>query len=392
MTLKKHILFALGCPPKQGATGPVIVDRHLKRLSDSYKVSIVAPEQSFDGIVFPNSWQLIRIPKRRWWWIPYRAQISTLQKIRFWYWRKECEKILANQKPSIILTILHDSYSVYAAYLSKIWQIPLIVLLHDQMELVDKSVNSSIWFTKNWKFVFKQASRILPVSSELANAYQLSNTGKVRQIFPIPEGNRTSFVGWKEEFGASIKIAYAGNIYPSQFPVLVRLASTLLKINGKLLIITPTSKLELLKSLNVFPNVDFIEPFTKNVDVIDYLSSKVSSILVAYPLDISEMPWISTSFPSKLVEFCHLGLPILIIAPTETALGKWAISHNWLSYLSDMDEDKLLHILNKISEENEWLKMAEQSREVAQNEFNPEIIQSQFESEILSATSKNSHL
>ncbi|MBJ7296114.1 MAG: hypothetical protein JHC73_07280, partial [Dolichospermum sp.] len=86
--------------------------------------------------------------------------------------------------------------------------------------------------------------------------------------------------------------------------------------------------------------------------------------------------------PSKLVEFCHLGLPILIIAPTTTSLGKWSLEHNWLSYLSNMDDDKLLLTLSNMTEKQKWLQMASQSITVAQSEFNPEYIQAQFESAI----------
>jgi hypothetical protein len=110
-----HILCVFGSPPRQGLTGPVILDRHLKRLPSKYEISIVAPEQSFDGLTFPDEWRLIPIPMRRWWWIPYRYQVRKLQEVRFWYWRQECEKVLKVSRPTIILTILHDTYSVYSS-------------------------------------------------------------------------------------------------------------------------------------------------------------------------------------------------------------------------------------------------------------------------------------
>jgi len=376
-----HILCVFGSPPRQGLTGPVILDRHLKRLPSKYEISIVAPEQSFDGLTFPDEWRLIPIPMRRWWWIPYRYQVPKLQEVRFWYWRQECEKVLKVSRPTIILTILHDTYSVFSAYLSKIWQIPLIVILHDQMELVDKSDKFADYVKKNWKYVLDQATVILPVSFELSISYQINEINKIKLLLPIPEGNRNTFVEWEEQFKLSPITAYAGNIYSAQIPDFRKVAKSLSKVNGRLLLIVPMS-IEVKGLLSDCPNVDYHEPFKNNADVIEYLSQYASSILVNYPLDINTMPWISTSFPSKLVEFCHLGLPILIIAPTTTSLGKWSLEHNWLSYLSNMDDDKLLLTLSNMTEKQKWLQMASQSITVAQSEFNPEYIQAQFESAI----------
>lgn len=378
---KQHILFILGSPPRQGLTGPVIVDRHLRRLPDNYKISIAAPEQSFGDLEFPDSWKIIRMPKRRWWWLPYRKNVTILETLRFWYWKRECEKVLLNERPSAILTILHDVYSVFAAYLSKVWKVPLVVILHDQVEAFSNSKTCSKWFNRNWKFVFNQSTMILPVSWELANAYNLGSTGKILHLYPISEGNRDKFIEWNEKFRSFPVIGYAGNIYPSQIPVIEKIASTIESINGRLLLIVPRQP-EVVMLLHKFPNIDYREPFENNVDAINYLASHVSSILVAYPLDISKMPWVRTSFPSKLVEFCHLGLPILIIASEDTALGRWSLEHNWLSYLNNMDDDKLLSTLSSMTKEKEWRQMSDQSIAVAQGEFNPEYIQKQFESVI----------
>ncbi len=379
---KQHILFILGSPPRQGLTGPVIIDRHFKRLSNNYTISIAAPEQSFDGVQFPALWKLIRIPQRRWWWLPYRKQISILQTIRFYFWERECKKELLIERPTVILTILHDIYSVFAAYLSKIWDIPLVIIIHDQVELLSDSKTTYNWFNHNWRFVLSQATKIMPVSYDLASAYNLDQSSKVQNLYPIPEGNRTKFICWDENFKISPVIGYAGNIYSSQIPVFEKIASIIGKVNGRILLIVPNQNIEVLALLYKFPNIDYQEPFQDNADAINYLANHVSCVLVAYPLDISKMLWASTSFPSKLVEFCHLGLPILIISPSTTALGKWSLEHNWLSYLSNIDDDQLLLTLSDMTKKEKWLQMASQSINVAQGEFNPDFIQAQFESAI----------
>lgn len=381
MEQQQHILFSLSCPPKQGPGSPIIVDRHLKRLSSDWKISVVAPEQSFTGINFPDSWQAIPMPQRQWWWPPYRPQIPVLLETRFWCWQQECEQVLQGERPTAILTVLQDIYAVFAAHLSRVWQVPLYVILHDREELWKKSEAEYDWTVKNWLNVLNQATQVWSVSEELGNVYQINDPTKISTLIPIPEGRNQNFVDWKEEFQNSPVVAYAGSIYPSQVSHFETIASTLQKINGKLLLVTPQNP-GVSQLLNSYPNVERYEPFAKNVDVINFLAEKASCILVPYPLNLTEHPWAATCFPSKLVEFSHLGLPILILAPLNTALGSWAKSYDWYSYLMQMDSERLLQILAQMTDKEKWMQMAGQSQAVARTEFNPELIQAQFLSEL----------
>ncbi|MEG4484122.1 hypothetical protein [Microcoleus sp. D2_18a_B4] len=382
MKKQQHILFSYGCPPKQGFGSPIIVNRHLRRLSSNWEISIVAPQQSFTGINFPDFWQPIPLPMRRWWWLPYCPQISKLLEIRFWYWQLECERVLLQKRPTAIVTVLYDIYSIFAAYLAKTWQVPLSVIIHDQEEVRAKSEVEHHLIRKNWKSVLNQATKIWSVSQELGDLYKVNNPDKISTLIPIPEGSNQSFATWKDKFTASPVVAYAGNIYPSQISYIYSIASTLQKINGTFLLVTPKNRPGVVELLNAFPNIEYQEPFPRNADVISFLKNQASCILVLYPFNLSEFPWGATSFPSKLVEFSHLGLPVLILAPPDTALGSWATKHNWYSYLSRMDEEKLFQIINQLIEKEKWIQMAHQSQIVAKSEFNPNLIQAQFESEI----------
>ena len=378
---QQHILFASNSPPKQGAGSPIIIDRHLRRLSSkNYKVSILATEQSIVTENFPDSWQTIAMPMRRWWWPPYRPEIPGLLDLRFRCWQLECERVLMNERPSAILTVLKGVYSLFAAHLSKSWQIPLTVIVHDQEELWASSETESSWIRQHSIAVLNQAARVWPVSQELGDAYKVKGPSKISVFLPIPEGKHQSFVEWKDSFKNPV-IAYAGSLYVGQSDLFSSIASALKKINGTLLLIIPKDKFDLL-NLPDYSNVKYQEPFDKNVDVINFLSENASCILVPYPLDLTKHPWAATCFPSKLVEFSHLGLPLLTVAPPNTAFSNWAKRHNWLSHLSDTNEAELLKFLNQLTKKETWMKMAQESRDVAADEFNPNVIQAQFESEL----------
>lgn len=382
--MQQHILLVSFLPPMPGTGTPIILERHLRQLErKGWNVSIIVPEQRLPtGNKFPDSWQIIPLTARRWWWPPFRPQIAGSLEMRLHLWQLECEQILGKERPSAILTVLWDIYPLLAMRLSKRWKVPLSVIIHDQPELWAKSETEHHLLQRRSVSILNQAERIWPVSRELGEVYKLNETQKIKVLSPIPEKIYRSFVEWKIHFKTHPVVAHAGSLHPFQLPNLQSLAAALQKVNGTLLLITPGDNPVLAKLREVYPNVKHQEPFAQNRDVIKFLSDNASCILVSYSFGISEQPWAVTSFPSKLVEFSHLGLPILILAPSSTAISNWAKQRQWISYISQLDEAELLNVLNQLTIPETWLEMAKQTRKVALNEFHPDLIQAQFESEL----------
>ena len=302
--------------------------------------------------------------------------------MRLHLWQLECEQVLGRERPSAILTVLWDIYPLLAMRLSKRWKVPLSVIIHDQEELWATSEAEHHLLKQRSLTILNQSERIWPVSRELGDNYNLKEKQKIKVLFPIPEKSSQSFVEWKNHFKTHPVVAHAGSLHPFQFPNLQSLASALQKINGTLLLITPDDNLVLAKLRELYPNVKHQKPFAQNRDVIKFLSDNASCILVSYSFEISEQIWAGTSFPSKLVEYSHLGLPILILAPPSTAISNWAKSRQWLSYISQLDEAELLNVLKQLTIPETWLEMAKQTRKVALSEFHPDLIQAQFEAEL----------
>lgn len=384
--MQKHILVVSFLPPAPGTGTPVILRRHLQRLeSKGWKISIAVPElhlRATDDI--STSWQVIPLASRRWWWPPVRPQIPLSLELRLPLWRLECEQALGNQRPCAILTVLWDIYPLFATHLSKHWNVPLSVIIHDQEELWTSEAKRHQVQQRSQR-VLKQASRILPVSNELKDAYHLNKTQNVNVLPPIPETFNQQFVVWRDCFQQNPVVAHAGSLHPFQISNFYSLAQSLQKVNGTLLIIAKGDNPTLLELLKTCPNVKHQEPFEHNRDAIQFLADKASCILVSYAFSLNQQPWATTSFPSKLVEFSHLGLPILILAPSSTAIGRWSIEHHWLSYINQLDESQLLKVLTKLTIKETWIDMANQTRNVALTEFDANLIQSQFESELATA-------
>ena len=385
--MQRHILLVSFTPPMQGTGTSIILERHLIQLErKGWKVSVIVPEQRL-----PMGNKFFRLPARRWWWPPFRPQIPGSLEIRLRLWQLECERVLGRERPSAILTVLWDIYPLLAVRLSKRWNVPLSVIIHDQQELWAESEAEHHLLKQRSTSILNKSERIWIASAELGNNYNLREKQKIKVLFPIPEKTCQSFVEWKNHFTTHPVVAHAGSLHPFQIPNLQILASALTKVNGTLLLITPADNPVLAKLRESYPNVKHQEPFAQNRDAIKFLSNNAACILVSFSFRISEQRWAATSFPSKLVEFSHLGLPILILAPTSTAISNWAKRHQWLCHVSQLNEAELLNVLSKLTIQATWLEMAKQTREVALSEFHPDHIQAQFESE-LAITSYNTNV
>jgi hypothetical protein len=391
--MEQHILLVSFTPPMPGTGTPIILQRHLLQLGrKGWRVSIVVPEQCLAADnKFPESWQIIPLAARRWWWPPLRPNIPGSLGMRLHLWTLACEQVLGADRPSAILTVLWGIYPLLAMRLSKRWNVPLSVLIHDQQEAWSRSKAERLCVNEHSLTVLDQSERIWPVSPELGGTYNIGNRHKIKVLLPIPERPHRDFVEWKPHFKINPIVAHAGSLHPFQLPNLRSLASALQQINGTLLLITPADNFVLATLQNCHLNVRHQEPFPHNKDVLRFLSENASCLLVSYSFEIAEQPWAATSFPSKLVEFSHLGLPILILAPPTAAISNWAKCRQWLSYISQLDESELSNVLRQLTVSETWLEMANQTRQAALGEFNPDRIQAQFEYELATVKPRTHH-
>jgi hypothetical protein len=381
----KHILLSSSILPGWGTGTRIILKRHLEMLErKGWHISVIVPESYLKLTKdFPKTWNVVFLPFRRWWWLPYRQEVRALRNFRLSVFQYECEKTLKGNLPTAILTHLSGSiYVELASYLSKEWGVPLSVLCHDREEFF---ANSDLEFSsvkQKCESILMQAQQSWFVSPELEQSYNLKSKKKTSVLLPIPEFHNRKFIEWQSKFSLNPVVAHAGWLYPSQFSNFYSLAMALQEINGSVLIVCPKDNPTLIKLLETCSNILHHDTFQTNSDVLNFLEDNATCILVSYSFIESEQPWASTSFPSKLVEFSHLGLPVIIMAPRNIAISNWAESHSWIGYIDYLGDQIIRETISNITKREKWLLMAKQTREVALNEFHPERIQRQFESEL----------
>ncbi|MCM8781785.1 MAG: hypothetical protein NC828_01875 [Candidatus Omnitrophica bacterium] len=302
--MRKHILFLTTIPPGPGFGPPVLNYRHLNRLQ-GWRISIIAERRlAQKTYAIPKSWEVILLSTSLHWWP---------QKLSFLI--SECERIFNKEKPSAILNHFGTN-SIFAYHLSKRWDIPLSIMLHDQWEIWVKSWVERFYMRRGWdKIILNHASRIWTYSRELADIYPVQNCAKIKIIRPIPEGNSARFfTEWRDEFKKNPVVAFAGSFRLHEVKYFKIVASALDKIGGKLILTTTKNSIVkiLLKGLS---NVEFREPTSDNESLIRFLKERASCLLVPWCFELDKLPWRKFGFPSKFSEFIQIGLPVIILAP-----------------------------------------------------------------------------
>lgn len=379
-----HITY-IGQTPAEGTGSPVILLRHLQRFSQSgWDVSIIAEHGQDVSYCIRAGWTVHALPLRRAWWPPYRREWPWSRTLRTRLLAMECRRLMGGRRPDALLSYLaahSDFYSEIAAHLARQSGVPLTLLIHDDATAFGNDTSERATQQNRLGWILRQAHRACFVSPELAKAYKTpAATSYV--LPPIPEG-WTQETRWHGGIDDPPHVYYAGSIWPAQFELLGRISNFLDAAGARLVLLTRETS-ELRNFLAHFP-ADHVSPFPSNREALKHLSQSAAGILVSYAESVSSMPWISTSFPSKLIEFLHLGIPCAVVAPAESSVGKWASRHNYPDFFSPVHLSRLAEWAQELRDPTKWQSRSNHARKLASDEFCPEKIHTLLESQLLRA-------
>ena len=74
---------------------------------------------------------------------------------------------------------------------------------------------------------------------------------------------------------------------------------------------------------------------------------------------------------------------MIVIAPPDSAIGKWLRARDWIGYVDSVDRDRVDEALSKLGSDSVWKAMSLQAVEASQKELDPERIQRQFVEELV---------
>ena len=375
-----HVAY-FGQMPDHGTGSPITMLRHLRRLSaKGWEVSIVGENGQAAPPQDAARWAVHHLSLRKPWWPPFRPGNRFLRNLRMQLWAGECAGFFP--PPQAILTYLSfysEMHSEVAAHYARRCGAPLSVIVHDyppDFPGFRKEDAAPLLQRQHW--ILRHARHVFFVSPELADCYDIP-AEKKSVLMPIPEGGGVRAC-WRANFGARPLIVYAGFAYPAQMPLFARLARAIDGGGGRLLILS--KKTPELTALCQNAPVEQRDLFPTNGEALDFVRSQAAALLVSYSEELAEMPWTKTSFPSKFVEFSHTGLPALIVAPGQSAIGLWAQRNAYPDFVLPDRMDSVAAFVQALKEESAWNEKSATVTRFSQTEFNPDAIQAALEAKL----------
>ena len=372
-------LAYFGHAPMEGAGSAIIVLRHLQRLAaNGWRISIISDWGQELEYCEKSGWPVFHLTHRKPWWPPYSPANPLLRRIRHWLWAGECDRFLQGVRQTAVFTYL----SAFTGFMSQVAEayaqrycLPLSIIVHDDPSCFARTPNAGRKMKRCYQSILARAHQNWFASPELAAIYDLPIHRRAT-LPPIPDGLEAS-PAWKAMFATSPLVVYAGNYWPAQLPMLARIARETAAAGGQLmLLVKKSSEME---ALCRDEPVIWHEPFRENREALAFLANNAAGLLVSYAESSDAMPWIRSSFPSKLIEYTHLGLPIMICAPPDSAVAGWARKRAFIDYATPQAPSAIANFVESLKDRAIWERKAAFCRRFATTEFNPVRIQAAFE-------------
>ncbi len=374
----RHVLY-VGQTPDQGTGSPVVVWRHLRRLAaEGWSVSVIGERGQSTRACEREGWSVLDLPIRRPWWPPYReGHPGWLRRVRLRLLAREAARLVPCPPDAVLgyLAAHADFAAELAGACADELRRPLTLLIHDDAAAFETDPRRRTRLRARHARLLSTARTNWFVTPALGAACP-APPDRRSVLPPLPEG-WAGPLARPPAAGATPRVYYAGHLWPAQVPLLARLARLLENGGARLVVLARPGPA--LAALAAEARFEQVPPFAENRDALAHLAAHASAVVVSYADTVAAMPWSATSFPSKLAEFCHLGLPAAIVAPRETAVGSWAEANGFPDLFEPGALDPAFSAWTvELIEKAAWNARASRSLALAAGEFSPERIHRVF--------------
>jgi hypothetical protein len=381
-----NAVFISGSVPFDTYGSPIIFLRHLRRLEEQgCKITIVTREKWVDRFQFSPTWKKIGVPCRRAWWPPVREKVALSGTFRWIQQAKWLKNRLRKEgiKPDFIVTYLWDSLAFVSGWLGRMLNVPVVSFVHDNMLKnsggVQRDGHRYLGANKWMERFASQACKFFTVTERLAYELGLPQE-KIIALPPIPDGTRLVASG--QDVGSNeIVIGLSGTFYPGLEKVIEKIGSALKKIPGKLIVVGNVPSTTLPIDSN---SVTFVPRFPTAAEALRFLKQNCNVLLIAHPELSDSTEMLRSSFPSKLIEYSHLGMPVLLITDNETSFADWSRNVN-LPFVTPSDSVGIENAIRNLQDPVYRKSIQTQIEQLSMSVFDPEFIHRCFFDEICKA-------
>lgn len=268
---------------------------------------------------------------------------------------QELKEWITKANPDYLYAVLSTRHSIsFAETIQKEFKIPLIIHIMDDWPATigNKSIFKKYWNNKiNKEFInlLKHTYKRVAISGLMADEYKVRFGGQ--WLFyhnPVDIsfwGNNSRVICQNTN---NFVILYSGRLSTGISETLKIIAKTIdeiVEVEG----LSVTLKIQ----SNTKP--DWVHNYQNtvfsayiNYENLPILFSSVDLLLLPYDFHGKSYEFIRLSMPTKVTEYMASGTPILIVAPSQTALSKYAMNFGWAHVVSEIDKGVLKQELYKL--------------------------------------------
>jgi len=300
--------------------------------------------------------------------------------LRHWPITFDCRALqtyLQCNRPDAILTVAHGELYSLAQQISQRYKLPLVTFFHDwlpDMAWVHEQFRP--FLTRRFRQLYRQSHVAFCVSEAMQQ--HLGEHPHSQVLFPIPGDLETSETLPFHPPFSSFRLTYAGNLSDCYGPFIQQL--------GVALRAHPTIQLQCFgqapnwpaASIQQFQDWGIYQGFVSRSTLLQHLLQS-HALLVVMSFESHLRQRMETSFPSKLIEYCQLGKPLLIWGPEYSTAVQWAKRYAAAEVVTTPTANAVVKVLQQLSQNPEKQEqLAKRARQLATEFFNPLQIQQQF--------------
>jgi glycosyltransferase involved in cell wall biosynthesis len=290
---------------------------------------------------------------------------------------------IGNFRPQAVLTVAHGFSWLTAASAAQRWQLPLVLIVHDDWTLAANLVGPlKSWLNHRFGEVYCQSASRLCVSPFMVEDFEQRYGIKGTTLYPSREEGTPRL----QEHSAPgpqtrpFTVAYAGTLHTADFiRQLAALGRILRELEGRLLLFGPHD-VRALSAMGVnLQNVE-IGGVLNSAELIRRLRLDADVLFLPMSFRPEDSKWFALNFPSKLTDYTATALPILIWGPKESSAVKWATMEPGVAaVVTNPDECVMAATLNRLRQDANWRsRLGSAAAEAGQRYFSPESAQSTF--------------
>jgi hypothetical protein len=385
------IILYVGEVPIESTSGGNLL---LYRLFNDYppkNLYVVQPETTFsekrktgskyETFKFPN------VPGNRW---LFFIKLNSL--LHYWYCRYilyyKLNQIYKKIKPDIIISTVHRFSWISGLMLARKKKIILDLIIHDDWEgtfFAFSGLNSRLKREFSKSYVFSRNN--FCVSPYMLQQYH-RNYGIIGQLlYPMStDGSfklKNSFSIVPKRIDKQLTIGFAGSLWGNYVDNLICLCHAAQKV-GAIVIAYTNFNIEQIKKSGLLTNNLMVHEFIDSKLLVENLANQADILYL--PMDFNENVKnnMMIAFPSKMADYCMLGLPILINAPLYSSIVSWTKSLDvvYSEMVLELDEKLIQEALTRLENIEYRKKLGENSRLLWEKYFNPQKVKENFYNQI----------